>query len=342
MIDAEPVAVDVTAPSWSGRVPRVAVIVPTRDRSFLLEGLLGALEGQDLPASEFEVVVADDGSTDDTWSILTDAAARGSLRLRAVRSPASEGPAAARNAAVAASRAPLLAFTDDDCIPMAGWLSSLVRALDGDPDVVQGRTLPAPDAPRGPWDRIVSIEAPTPLYETCNIAYRRTAFERAGGFSSARPAVAAGTRPHFGEDAVLGWRVLANGGTAGFAPDAVVHHRVWPGDYAGWLQEQRRLSLFPSLLRESPQMRRMLWGRVFLGPATAAFDLAVAAAAAAAITRRPWLLAGLAPWVGVRWRGVRWRGGRPKAVRMAQLAVADAVGLWSLLSGSIRARRVVL
>ena len=332
----------INAAAWEGPAARIAVIVPTRDRAPLIVELLSALEAQDLPRAAFEVVVADDGSTDDTWGTLADVAARTSLRLRAVRLPTSAGPAAARNAAAAASRAPLLAFTDDDCHPVPEWLSTLARAFDGDVDIVQGRTLPDPLAPRGPWDRIVVIERPTPLYETCNIAYRRSAFEQAGGFATERPDVARGTRPHFGEDARLGWRVLANGGTASFAPDAMVHHRVWPDDYAGWLREQRRLSLFPSLVRETPGMRRMLWGWVFLGPATAAFDLAVASTAAAAITRLPWLLAGVAPWVGLRWRGTRWRGGRSPFVRLAQLAVSDAVGLAALTVGSLRARRVVL
>ena len=332
----------VRSAAWDGSTPDVAVIVPTRDHETFLPSLFAALDAQTFPKDRFEVVVCDDGSTDGTPLVLRDIAVRTGLRFLAIRQEGSAGPATARNTAAAASRAALLAFTDDDCLPAPSWLEEIVQAFSSGVDVVQGATLPDPDTTRGPWDRIIRITGPTVLFETCNIAYRRSTFEAAGRFDASRPKTTAGTREHFGEDARLGWRVRAADGRTTFAPEAVVHHRVLPDDYRGWLREQRRLALFPTLLRDAPEMRRALWGRIFLEPSTAAFDLALVSAVAAAVTRRPWLLAGALPWLRIRWRGASWRGGRSKLVRLAQLGIADAVGFGALVVGSARARRVVL
>lgn len=331
-----------TSASWAGEPePAATVAVATFDRASFLPELLAALEVQTLPRERFEVIVVDDASTDDTWKLLTGLAHSTPLRLLAVRMAANGGPALARNAASRLARGEAIAFTDDDCLPASGWLGALTDAFDDGIDVVQGRTLPTPTPNgSGPWDRSVWITRPSHLFETCNIAYRRTAFEAQHGFRADRPSVR-GTRPHFGEDAELGWRVAGDGRRAAYAPGALVHHRVHPGSWRDWLLEQRRLSLFPSLVRRSPGLGRALVGGLFLSRRTASFDAALVSLAAAA-TGRPWALAGTIPWILDRWREARRRPGRSVAVRLAQLAAGDAVALASLVEGSVRARRPVL
>lgn len=331
-----------TSSAWEGERPAATVVVPTHGRAGLLPRLLEALEAQTVPASEFEVVVVDDASADDTWIVLTRLASATPLRLHAARTEANRGPAEARNLAARIGRAPILAFTDDDCRPSPRWLEELAGPFADGADLVQGRTLPDPETARtGAWDRSIEITSPTPLFESCNIAYRRSAFEQAGGFPTTRPSVA-GTRSHFGEDAVLGWQVIARGARRAFASEAVVHHRVHPATFTEWLREISRLSLFPELVRRSPGMERALWGRTFLTRTTASFDLAAAAGIAAAAMRNPWPLLAAVPWAVVRSREATARRGRNPVVRLAQLAVGDAVGLFSLARGSLRARRLVL
>jgi glycosyltransferase involved in cell wall biosynthesis len=334
-----------TSASWSaGAPPDVSVHIATYRRSGFLPALVAALEAQTLPAGRFEVVIVDNGSDDDTWSVLTEQVARSSLRLAALRIAQNRGPAAARNAAVAVSHGALLAFTDDDCLPSPRWLAALLVAADG-ADLVQGRTEPDPDPAgmqSGPWARTIRIVEPTALFETCNIAYRRSAFERVGGFDEGHAVSARPGGRAFGEDVLLGSSVVASGGVRRFAPDALVHHRYLPASFADHLRSMRELAGFPALARESAALSDALWRRVFLTRRTAAFDLAAVGSVLAARHRRLRFLALVLPWVLLTWPTTRAHGGRPAIVRLAQLGVADAVGAAALIEGSLRHRRLVL
>src|SRR5215467_10946415 len=95
-------------------VPEIAGILPTHNRSRLLPRVLAGLWRQSLALERFEVVVVDDGSTDDTIAVLEDLG-RG-LPLKVLRQKAS-GIAAAKNLGVLAARAPILVFMDDDDAP---------------------------------------------------------------------------------------------------------------------------------------------------------------------------------------------------------------------------------
>ena len=314
--------------------------VPTYGRSGFLLTLVERLEAQTLAKERFEVVVVDNGSTDDTWSCLLDVVDRSPLRIVALRLPVNRGPAGARNAAVAASRAPLLAFTDDDCLPEPGWLAALLAPF-AHADVVQGRTEPDHVA-TGVWDRTIRIVSPTPLFETCNIAYRRRDVAAVGGFDEASTIAAGPGRRAFGEDVLLGAAVIAGGARRAFADDAVVRHRYLPGSYLDHVRGMRNLAGFPALARHAPPLAEALWCRMFLTRRTAAFDLAVVGVTAAVWLRRPLLAAGAVPWVRATLPMARERGGRSPLVRLVQLGVADAVGAAALVTGSIRHRRPVL
>lgn len=331
------------SPTWVTEAPpEVSVHVATHGRAAFLPDLVARLVAQDLEPGRFEVVVVDDGSPDGTWAALQAEVGATPLRMAAVRLPRNRGPAHARNVAVARSRGSLLAFTDDDCLPEPGWLRALLAASPG-VDIVQGRTEPDRDHPApGAWDRTLRIAAETPLFETCNIAYRRGAFEAVGGFDVGRPIAARpGGRP-FGEDALLGAAVVAAGGRRAFAEDAVVRHRYLPGSYRAFVGEGRNLVRFPPLVRASPVLAAACWHRVFLTSRTAAFDLAAAGTVVAVALRRPAVALAVMPWVVQALPSVREHGGRHPAVRLAQLAVADAVAAASLVEGSIRHRRLVL
>lgn len=336
-------AARVTSASWEGEPPDASVLVPTHDRAPFLPELIDALERQTLERSSFEIVIVDDASGDRTWETLERLAAQTTLRLCAVRAERNGGPATARNAAASIARGRALAFTDDDCLPAPSWLAELLAGLEG-ADVVQGQTLPVPAEQRasGPWARTVWITGTTSLFETCNLGWRREVFDRLGGFAGGRPSSPKGTRAHFGEDVELGWRMLRGGGTVGYQPSALVHHRVHAAAYGDWLTEQRRLGLFPGLVRRTPGLRRALKLGLFLSWDTAAFDLAVAGVATALVAGIPWPALGTLPWLTRRWRQAADRPGRPRPVRLAQLAVGDVVGLGSLVAGSARSLSPVL
>jgi glycosyltransferase involved in cell wall biosynthesis len=317
--------------------PVVSVVIPARNSAELIRKTLAALP-REIEGGPVEIIVVDDASDDETGAVAEAAGAR------VVRLEGQGGPAGARNAGIAAASAPLIAFTDADCVPAPGWLEAIVRAL-ADADLVTGPVLPEHDP--GPFDRTLHLPVASPRFETANLAVRRDVAQRVGGFAPFVPDPAEpGLRPtpeqgHFGEDVVFGWRVRREGGRVAFAEDALVHHAVFPRDARGFVAERWRLRYFPALVRVVPELRESLPRRVFLSPRTQRFDLALAGVALAARRRSVLPLALAAPYVrrDLRTWSPFTRGGiRENAARVA----ADAVGLAGLVRGSVAARRLLL
>lgn len=132
--------------------PRVSVIIPTyRHRNFVLDTLESVFAQS---FSDYEVIVVDDGSPDDTASILEPFASSGRIRL--VRQ-ANQGQAAARNTGLREARGEYVAYLDDDDLWPKDRLARHVALLDGLPDAVlvygpclklhDNRLLPGPDGP---------------------------------------------------------------------------------------------------------------------------------------------------------------------------------------------------
>jgi glycosyltransferase involved in cell wall biosynthesis len=121
------------------RALRVSVVVPTFHRMGLLMRCLHALLGQRLAPEAFEVLVVDDGREDAVRVAVEGLASRRrrhgqpAPRLHYLRNPDGQGPAAARNCGWRTARAPIVAFTDDDTIPDAGWLAAGLAAMDAHP-----------------------------------------------------------------------------------------------------------------------------------------------------------------------------------------------------------------
>src|SRR5207302_7342787 len=91
---------------------RISVVVPTYQRAASLPKLIEAFEAQTLPARDFDVVIVDDASRDDTMTVLDELAARARITLRIVRNERNSGPAVARNRGWRSADAAIVAFTD--------------------------------------------------------------------------------------------------------------------------------------------------------------------------------------------------------------------------------------
>jgi len=256
--------------------PSVSVVVPTRNRAARLRGLVAALEQQTLPAEKFELVVVDDGSTDDTATVLKSVSVTQFAVTALTGSGA--GPAAARNAGWQRARAPIIAFTDDDCEPTPAWLElGLAAARANAGAFVQGPTSPLPRerSRLGPFSRTKSIAALGPWYQTCNIFYPRELLVRLGGFDERF------TRP-FGEDADLAWRALDAGARAVFATPALVHHAVEDLGVRDYLRTALRDPDEARLFKLHPGLRSQVahW-RIFKSKSHAYLALALAGVALA-------------------------------------------------------------
>ncbi len=334
------------SPSWAGPAPTIAALVTTFGRRPFLADLLRALEAQDLPPAEFEVVLVDNGSADGTWDAMVGLLQDTPLRAVALRMDLNRGPAPGRNAGAGEVRAPLLAITDDDCLPTPGWLRHVRLAFASGADVVQGAVQPDPAGVTGmgPWDHTIRVNRPTPFFETCNVAYRTSAFLRVGGFDEDDPLLHPPSGRAFGEDACLAWAVTQAGGSSAFASRALVHHRCIPSDYARWLADQRELAGFPGLARRSPLVARWLHRGVFLDRRSEEFDLAVIAVGLALVARRMLPLVLAAPWLRRRWRNAREQAHptAPALPVLARLAWSDVVALGAMARGSLRHRRLVI
>jgi glycosyltransferase involved in cell wall biosynthesis len=234
--------------------PKVSVVIPTHNRAALLARLLDSLRIQSLPADDFEVIVVDDGSTDDTTVVLE--ALRDMPNLRWVCQEQA-GPASARNRAWPMASAPLVAFTDDDCTATAGWLEAMVQAAALNPGaMIQGRTeidpQQAPDA--GPFSRSLEITESGPFYATCNMLYPQALLKKLGGFDESYPLPG-------GEDTDLAWRAREGGVRSVFVDEAVVHHGVVDLGPVGKLRWGLHWSDAMRVFSRHPELRQVLtWG----------------------------------------------------------------------------------
>ncbi len=308
----------------------VSVIVPAYNAASTLAETLAALAAQDFD-EPFEVIVIDDGSSDETVAI----AGRAEVGARVLEGQ-HRGPAAARNSGVSVASGAVLAFTDADCAPEPRWITVGVAAT-ASADLVQGVVRPDPSARRLPFDRTVSVGRETGLYECANLFVRREAFDRVGGFEDW---LGARMGKQLAEDAWLGWRMRAAGATTAFETGAVVNHAVFRRRLPAYVAERARLAYFPAIVRQMPGLRRtLLYGRLFISPRAALFDLAIVAGLAGLAS--PYALAGALPYAALALRdAVRWRS-RALSALVGEV-LADVVGFGSLLAGAVRSRSLVL
>ena len=199
----------------------ISVIIPAKDAATTLGECLQALLHQQGMQFEidYEVIVVDDGSVDDTAEIALK------HHVKVIRQ-ANAGPATARNAGARFARGALLAFTDADCTPSPTWLSDLTKPFEN-PEVVgvKGvyRTRQTSLIPR-----FVQLEyeykyermrnhAGIDFIDTYCAAYRKEVFIQNGGFDESFRAPSV-------EDQEFSFRLARKGYLLVFEPSAVVYH----------------------------------------------------------------------------------------------------------------------
>jgi GT2 family glycosyltransferase len=200
------------------RTPFVSVIVCSYNGAHTLAACLESLGKLNYPA--YEVILVDDGSTDDTAHV---AAQFPSVRYI---HQANHGLSHARNTGAAAAKGDVFAYTDSDCMVDADWLYYLIGALvSGDYAGVGGPNITPPAqnwiqacvaaAPGGP-SHVLLTDTIAEHIPGCNMAFYRWAFDGVGGFD-----------PEYrkaGDDVDFCWRIQQAGWVIGFGPTAIVWH----------------------------------------------------------------------------------------------------------------------
>ena len=218
----------------------LSVLIAARDAASTIEETLASLADQQW-SGEWEVIVCDNGSIDETLSVVERW--RGRLpELRVVQSTEHDGCGHARNVAFAASRGNKIAMIDADDIAAPGWLDALARALD-EHDVVAGRfeyeKLNDPVALRSracPQQAGLQFDNNPPYLPHSmagNMGMRRHVFEEVGGFDVTFKNVS---------DTDLSWRLQQAGYEIFFTPEPVVHLRL-RADLRDMYQQARRYAL---------------------------------------------------------------------------------------------------
>lgn len=199
----------------------VSVIIPARNAAEPLKACLESLQNQqDFELNQdYEVIVVDDGSTDNTCVV----AQKYEVELI---SQENAGPAAARNAGARMARGQILAFTDADCIPAPDWLSQLTRPFQDAAVVgVKGayQTRETGWIPRFvqleyayKYERMKKLPS-IDFIDTYSAAYRRDVFLENGGFDQAFPVPSV-------EDQEFSFRLHNKGYWMVFQPNAFVFH----------------------------------------------------------------------------------------------------------------------
>jgi len=214
--------------------PDLSVIVPTYRRLELLTRTLGSLLSQHAPGVQYEVLVVDNNSGDDTRGAV-EAIACEHRNVRYLFEPR-QGVSHARNAGIGAARAPLIAFIDDDVEASETWVAAIRTAFESHPEIdcLGGPIRPRWAAPLPAWltpmfwaavalqsDKgdppYIDANHATPCLMTANFACRREALQQVGGFA---------TTYRRDEDRELQLRLWAAGKRGLFVGDVVVTTEV--------------------------------------------------------------------------------------------------------------------
>lgn len=210
--------------------PKISIVIPVHNCKATIAKCLGSISRLDHPS--FEIIVVDDGSTDDTAEICESFAEVTVIRLE------KGGPSRARNTGIESARGEFVAFTDGDCLVDEHWLQDLEKGFTGPLIAGVGGDQKSPEDDTEVGKRIqrflktigfvtgyIKTDAAMKATEhnpSCNSMYRKAVLKQVGGFDEA-------LWP--GEDVELDLKITTLGHTLIYNPHAVVSH-YRPRNYA--------------------------------------------------------------------------------------------------------------
>ena len=236
--------------------------MPTFNRVEAIGLTLEHLAAQTLPMSEFEVVVVDDGSTDDTEEYVTQRSWAFELNYHRRNN---SGAATTRNFGVAQSRAPLILFLDSDVVADSRLLELHVESHRGLEDrLIVGRVKPWPEPSRPWYEQVVYAEGgmdygdtarSVPFYMTLggNFSIARGVFDAVGGYNQSFPAAGC-------EETEFAYRAEQAGFSLWYQPEAIGYHNHPRSLYQRCQQQYAHMSSMALLIAMHPQLQTVIFG----------------------------------------------------------------------------------
>jgi GT2 family glycosyltransferase len=221
--------------------PLLSVIIPTRNRARSLKLLLESLaEPARRGVPDTEIIVVDNGSTDETRQWLDAKLANHQSNRLVVLNEPRQGKSQALNRALSVARGEIFMVLDDDVVVESNCLIKHVEAH-GETQfaAIQGRILPGTDSAGNPADTNRLRQYNIPLIDYgdqirairgltgTNMSFKRRVFEKVGFFDPRLGPGAAG----FSEDTEYSIRIREAGFKIGYTPHAIVYHELNPSRY---------------------------------------------------------------------------------------------------------------
>jgi glycosyltransferase involved in cell wall biosynthesis len=220
-------------------LPFVSVIIPTYNRARMLPITLDSFLAQDYPQDRFEIIIADNNSTDETGKTAERYTSGTAVPVKYVFEPL-QGVHYARNNAAKTAQGEILYFTDDDMIADRSLLAEIVKVFELDPEIgsATGRIIGRFDVPPPAWVKRHLINQYLSLTEqdkpeelivsrndlvySCHEAIRRDVFFQCGGFN---PENTAGVWFGDGETG-LGIKMKQAGYKFAYTSKSVIYHMI--------------------------------------------------------------------------------------------------------------------
>ena len=237
----------------------VSVVIPAHNAAMHIREAVESALAQSLPP--LEIIIVDDGSTDDTRAVLDPFVVSGKVRYFAQEN---QGPAAARNAGIRQSRGALVAFLDADDLWCADKLMRQLPRFENPAIALVYADMSFFGDAHGPKASFFSVAAPfrghifmplvrTNFIPTSSVVVRKDAALAIGGFDESRELIAV-------EDYDL-WLRIAVRHDADFVPDVLARYRVHAGQisqsgnpYRGLIAVYRKLLHDPSASFARPRI----------------------------------------------------------------------------------------
>lgn len=210
---------------------KVSIVIPAFNCAYNIEKILTSCLNQTYPKELLEVIVVDDGSTDNSPEIIQRFPVK-------YLSQINSGPAKARNSGWKLPTGNIVCFTDADCIPDKDWISKLmvnftqdnIGAVAGSYGVVNKGSIIASCIYEEIIQRHSEMPALIQAFGSYNVAIRKDILEKVGGFNE-------DYRYASGEDNDLAYKIVESGYKIYFAKEALVYH-YFPEKIGLYLKEQ--------------------------------------------------------------------------------------------------------